>query len=189
MLAHLFFLILSPARGCCKLCCFAAGAQAASTCRPLDPFSWPLIRKRRQKSAATSPPDHPSPGYGFHLELMVMWVMWQPYSKINNTHTPTDGLWDFYSESHRVPSCQAFYKKHMDGGYDSKLNNGRKVTAIFYVPWSTWWVTPSGGSWGFWCREHVCKNCLVVEYMITLFDDVGFSLPFWWFARFTVFLS
>ena len=44
------FLILSPARGCCKLCCFA-GAQAASTCRPLDPFSWPLIRKRRARDS------------------------------------------------------------------------------------------------------------------------------------------
>lgn len=30
-------------------------------------------------------------------------------------------------------STQAFYKKHIDGGYDS-MNNGRKVTAIFYVP-------------------------------------------------------
>lgn len=38
---------------------------------------------------------------------------------------------------------EAFYKKHMDGGYDSKLNNGRKVTAIFYA--NKDWTSSDGG--------------------------------------------
>lgn len=38
---------------------------------------------------------------------------------------------------------EAFYKKHMDGGYDSKLNNGRKVTAIFYANQD--WTSSDGG--------------------------------------------
>jgi len=37
---------------------------------------------------------------------------------------------------------QAFYKKHIDGGYDS-MNNGRKVTAIFYV--NNEWKSSDGG--------------------------------------------
>eukprot|EP00913_Durusdinium_trenchii_P035845 g33542.t1 len=38
---------------------------------------------------------------------------------------------------------QAFYKKHLDGGYDAKLNNGRKVTAIFYA--NKDWTPSEGG--------------------------------------------
>ena len=37
---------------------------------------------------------------------------------------------------------KAFYKKHIDGGYDS-MNNGRKVTAIFYV--NSEWKSSDGG--------------------------------------------
>ncbi|CAJ1370793.1 unnamed protein product [Effrenium voratum] len=38
---------------------------------------------------------------------------------------------------------QAFYKKHIDGGYEAKLNNGRKVTAIFYA--NKGWGAKDGG--------------------------------------------
>lgn len=48
---------------------------------------------------------------------------------------------------------EAFYKKHIDGGYDS-MNNGRKVTAIFYVPFEN--MVSDEGFFFFFFLIHVC---------------------------------